>query len=131
MQADLSRESEQLTGGKVIGFVSDNHLDPDLAVEVFVLEPQPFTAREVPEQRVAVTDDAASGRTVALDEHEQWSTDRAGRSAAAPFRGEVIDTRRGLSSAMRDRPARVVQAMRRPRLCGGGGRCGWSSARRR
>jgi uncharacterized protein YbcI len=41
MQADVSREIEQLTGRKVIGFMSDHHIDPDLAVEVFVLEPLP------------------------------------------------------------------------------------------
>jgi uncharacterized protein YbcI len=41
MQADVSREIETLTGRKVIGFMSDNHIDPDLAVEVFVLEPLP------------------------------------------------------------------------------------------
>src|SRR6476646_4335593 len=39
MQADVSREIEELTGRKVVGFMSDNHIDPDLAVEVFVLEP--------------------------------------------------------------------------------------------
>jgi uncharacterized protein YbcI len=39
MRVELSREIEELTGRKVIGFMSDNHLDPDLAVEVFVLEP--------------------------------------------------------------------------------------------
>jgi uncharacterized protein YbcI len=39
MQADVSREIEELTGRRVIGFMSDNHIDPDLAVEVFVLEP--------------------------------------------------------------------------------------------
>jgi uncharacterized protein YbcI len=39
MQADVSREIEELTGRKVIGFMSDNHIDPDLAVEVFILEP--------------------------------------------------------------------------------------------
>src|SRR3954452_9838080 len=39
MQADVSREIEELTGREVIGFMSDNHIDPDLAVEVFVLEP--------------------------------------------------------------------------------------------
>ena len=44
MQADVSREIEQLTGRKVIGFMSDNHIDPDLAVEVFVLEPLPAAA---------------------------------------------------------------------------------------
>jgi uncharacterized protein YbcI len=41
MQADVSKEIELLTGRKVIGFMSDNHIDPDLAVEVFVLEPLP------------------------------------------------------------------------------------------
>jgi uncharacterized protein YbcI len=40
MQAEVSREIEDVTGRKVIGFMSDNHIDPDLAVEVFVLEPQ-------------------------------------------------------------------------------------------
>jgi len=40
MQADVSRAIEELTGRKVIGFMSDNHIDPDLAVEVFVLEPR-------------------------------------------------------------------------------------------
>jgi len=39
MEADVSREIEVLTGRKVVGFMSDNHIDPDLAVEVFVLEP--------------------------------------------------------------------------------------------
>ena len=44
MKKDVSREIEELTGRKVIGFMSDNHIDPDhpdLAVEVFVLEPVP------------------------------------------------------------------------------------------
>jgi uncharacterized protein YbcI len=44
MEADVSREIEELTGRKVIGFMSDNHIDPDLAVEVFVLEPMPRAA---------------------------------------------------------------------------------------
>jgi uncharacterized protein YbcI len=41
MQKQVSREIEELMGRKVIGFMSDNHIDPDLAVEVFVLEPLP------------------------------------------------------------------------------------------
>jgi uncharacterized protein YbcI len=41
MEARISREIEALTGRQVIGFMSDNHIDPDLAVEVFVLEPLP------------------------------------------------------------------------------------------
>jgi uncharacterized protein YbcI len=39
MRTSCSREVEQLTGRKVIGFMSDNHIDPDIAVEVFILEP--------------------------------------------------------------------------------------------
>jgi uncharacterized protein YbcI len=48
MEKDLSREIEVLTGRTVVGFMSDNHIDPDLAVEVFVLapaEPDPTEAR--------------------------------------------------------------------------------------
>ena len=30
---------EQLTGRRVIAFMSDNHIDPDIAAETFVLEP--------------------------------------------------------------------------------------------
>jgi uncharacterized protein YbcI len=41
MEADVSREIEELMDRKVVGFMSDNHIDPDLAVEVFVLEPVP------------------------------------------------------------------------------------------
>jgi uncharacterized protein YbcI len=41
MQESVSREIEELTGRKVVGFMSDNHIDPDLAVEVFILEPLP------------------------------------------------------------------------------------------
>src|SRR3954470_7887579 len=44
MREEVSREIEELTGRKVIGFMSDNHIDPDLAVEVFVLEPLPRTS---------------------------------------------------------------------------------------
>jgi uncharacterized protein YbcI len=43
MERDVSREIEKLTGRAVVGFMSDNHIDPDLAVEVFVLEPLPQT----------------------------------------------------------------------------------------
>ena len=45
MQEEISREVEELMGRKVIGFMSDNHIDPDLAVEVFVLESLPPGAR--------------------------------------------------------------------------------------
>jgi uncharacterized protein YbcI len=44
MRAEMSDRVEELTGRKVVGFMSDNHIDPDLAVEVFVLQPREETA---------------------------------------------------------------------------------------
>ena len=41
MRTEMSEEIEELTGRKVVGFMSDSHIDPDLAVEVFVLEREP------------------------------------------------------------------------------------------
>ena len=41
MQEEMRNIVEELTGRRVVGFLSDNHIDPDLAVEVFVLEPAP------------------------------------------------------------------------------------------
>jgi uncharacterized protein YbcI len=38
MRDEMSGKIEELTGRKVVGFMSDSHIDPDLAVEVFVLE---------------------------------------------------------------------------------------------
>jgi uncharacterized protein YbcI len=51
MEEDVSREIEELTGRKVIGFMSDNHIDPDLAVEVFVLEPRSAPSHEAQDSR--------------------------------------------------------------------------------
>jgi uncharacterized protein YbcI len=41
MRAPLVTAVEELTGRKVIAFLSDNHIDPDIATETFVLEPSP------------------------------------------------------------------------------------------
>jgi uncharacterized protein YbcI len=39
MRNGCSSAIEELTGRRVVGFMSDNHIDPDIAVEVFILEP--------------------------------------------------------------------------------------------
>ncbi len=39
MRESASKKIEGLMGRKVVGFMSDNHIDPDIAVEVFILEP--------------------------------------------------------------------------------------------
>src|SRR5215213_3738579 len=41
MRQDLIAAVEMMTERKVIAFMSDNHIDPDMAIEAFVLEPQP------------------------------------------------------------------------------------------
>lgn len=40
MREDLVAAVEMLTERKVIAFMSDNHVDPDMAAETFVLEPR-------------------------------------------------------------------------------------------
>ena len=40
MKADLVAAVEKLTGRPVIAFMSHNHIEPDLAAELFVLEPR-------------------------------------------------------------------------------------------
>ena len=38
MRRDLTAAIEELTGRRVVAFMSDNHIDPDIGVEAFVLE---------------------------------------------------------------------------------------------
>ncbi|MDP8943054.1 MAG: DUF2294 domain-containing protein [Actinomycetota bacterium] len=38
MRSDLTAAIEELTGRRVVAFLSDNHIDPDIGVEAFVLE---------------------------------------------------------------------------------------------
>ncbi len=39
MRHDLSAGIEQITGRHVVAFLSANHIDPDIAIESFMLEP--------------------------------------------------------------------------------------------
>jgi uncharacterized protein YbcI len=39
MRTDLVKGVEEILGRTVIAFMSDNHIDPDVAIEVFVLAP--------------------------------------------------------------------------------------------
>lgn len=39
MRGPFSEAVEEITGRKVIAFMSQVHLDPDMAAEIFVLEP--------------------------------------------------------------------------------------------
>jgi uncharacterized protein YbcI len=54
MRPTLVAGVEELTGRRVIAFLSDNHLDPDIGVETFVMEPRPD------ERGVGDTDDATT-----------------------------------------------------------------------
>ena len=55
MRDDLVGTVEQMTERKVIAFMSANHVDPDMAVEVFVLEPEPDGSHQVQEAEVTNT----------------------------------------------------------------------------
>jgi len=46
MRDDLVGAVEELSGRKVVAFMSDQQAEPDFAVESFVLEPLPQTAEE-------------------------------------------------------------------------------------
>jgi uncharacterized protein YbcI len=39
MAEEMKAAVSRLTGRRVLAFMSDNHLDPDMAVQVFILEP--------------------------------------------------------------------------------------------
>lgn len=39
MHDSLNRDIEQLTGRRIVGFMSTNHVEPDVGVEIFILEP--------------------------------------------------------------------------------------------
>jgi uncharacterized protein YbcI len=41
MANDFKAAVEQLTGRKVVAFISGNHVDPDIAVELFILDAAP------------------------------------------------------------------------------------------
>ena len=43
MEADFRGAVERLTGRKVIAFISGNHVDPDIAAELFILDGPPGT----------------------------------------------------------------------------------------
>lgn len=41
MKDECSAAVEEITGRKVVAFMSANNVDPDIAVEIFILEPAP------------------------------------------------------------------------------------------
>lgn len=44
METDFRAAVERLSGRKVLAFISGNHVDPDIAAEVFILDGPPGTA---------------------------------------------------------------------------------------
>jgi uncharacterized protein YbcI len=59
MEEDFKEAVERLTGRKVVAFISGNHVDPDIAVELFILDgaPEPGDDGHAPQrQSRALTD---------------------------------------------------------------------------
>jgi hypothetical protein len=52
MRDDFVNAVELATERKVVAFMSDNHIDPDMAAEVFVMEPQPESVEQEQEPSV-------------------------------------------------------------------------------
>jgi uncharacterized protein YbcI len=48
MRRDLVTAVERLTFRRVVAFMSDQHIDPDVAIEVFVLAPESQSAQPTP-----------------------------------------------------------------------------------
>jgi uncharacterized protein YbcI len=46
MKTDLVAAIEEHTGREVLAFLSDHHIDPDIAVEVFILKPRKGEERD-------------------------------------------------------------------------------------
>ncbi len=70
MQADAISAVQELSQRRVVAFMSNNHIDPDLAVEVFILEP--LEPDRVEDQRV---DGHANQLVVG---HARWVDGRPG-----------------------------------------------------
>ena len=51
MEADFREAVERLTGRKVLAFISGNHLDPDVAAELFIRDGPPSGPRRPPERQ--------------------------------------------------------------------------------
>ncbi len=49
MRDDMVNAVQELTGRKVVAFMSDSHIEPDMAVEFFVLEPTADNDRTITE----------------------------------------------------------------------------------
>jgi uncharacterized protein YbcI len=61
MHDSLNLEIEELTGRRVIGFMSTNHVDPDVGVEVFILEPAEVDGRVTEGESIEITSAPRSG----------------------------------------------------------------------
>ena len=56
LRADASAMIEEVLDRRVIGFMSDNHFEPDMAAEVFMLDPRDEPANNVPQEAEHNTD---------------------------------------------------------------------------
>ncbi len=61
MREELVAAVEEATGRTVVAFLSDNHIDPDVAIESFVLEPVRRSGRSMDGTGPASVDGEAAG----------------------------------------------------------------------
>ena len=61
MRQDLVDEIERITGRKVVAFMSDNHVEPDLAAELFFLDASVDGQHDGTDHALAAWDEASDG----------------------------------------------------------------------
>lgn len=77
MREDLTAVVERLTGRKVVAFLSANHIEPDVAAEVFVLDEPVAETVEVERPDALIQTGVAA---------ERWVDDGGSLSAKTPVR---------------------------------------------
>jgi uncharacterized protein YbcI len=105
MREDFVAAVERLTGRKVVAFLSSNHVDPDLAAELFVLD-EPITGGvEVVGPNSHKAQEQTSTMSASLDGQPSPSLD--GQTAASPD-GQTAASPNGQPSASPDGQRRVT-----------------------
>ena len=88
MRDDLVKGIETIVGRKVVAFMSDNYVDPDMAVEVFVVE------RPTPTTRLSQAGPNRAAKLVASRARcfQKQGEERKQSDGSAPERGSEVAT---------------------------------------
>lgn len=89
MREELTTAVEALTGREVVAFMSANHVDPDFAAEVFVLDEPVTGAAEVAGSNSNLHEQLATATSASRDGHQRVTELGAGPARRAAPRAQV------------------------------------------